>query len=61
MAPGGLFGNLDGGAAHNDENLEKLSRKVKTKETEIKQMKSELLEKKNQASKAELKLVKMEA
>ena len=64
IAPGGLF-NADAAGADSDpkaqKSIEKLTRKLKHKETELKQVKSDLLSKKNQVSKAELAQVKMDA
>ena len=64
IAPGGMFSEAgDDKMAEADmpAKLDKLRRKLKTKETEAKQLKSDLLDSKNKLSKVELKLVKVEA
>ena len=65
VVSGQLFNeNIEGGNLGDGESakkLDKLSKKVKAKDVECKQLKSDLLDKKNALSKADLKIVKLEA
>ena len=60
IAPVGLFDAAADGSATPDQ-VDKLAKKLRSRETDLKQLKSDLLDKKNSLQKAELKLVKLEA
>lgn len=61
VAPVGLFNPATSDPSELSEQVEKLSRKLKVRDIEAKQAKSDLVAAKNKVSKAELKQVKLDA